>query len=217
MSTTHATAEDNNILYQHVRETVDSFTLYHPDCLVYLTGDFNPASTNVSPEILKRSCGLTQTEKVLTRDTGILDWFLTNSPKWFDDPKQLPKIGTSDHYGVLVRQIKSRAKPTNGTFFRRDTRDSRLRAFGQWLTTHKWNGFFSLNSCLDKFARFHSVYSEAIDRFFPLTRTRADQGDRPWVTPKIRVWIRIKTDFPCSVWERLSVVQTMAQQGPARH
>lgn len=82
----HATAEDNNSLYQHVRETVDSFTLNHPDCLVYLTGDFNPASTNVSPEIFKRSCGVTQTVKVLTRDTGILDWFLTNSPKWFDDP-----------------------------------------------------------------------------------------------------------------------------------
>lgn len=105
----HATAEDNNILYRHVRETVHSFTLNHPDCLVYLTGDFNPASTNVSPEICKRSCGRTETVKVVTRDTGILDWFL-NSPKWFDDPKQLVKIGTSDHYGVLVRQIKSRAK-----------------------------------------------------------------------------------------------------------
>lgn len=30
----HATAEDNNILYQHVRETVDRFTLNHPGCLV---------------------------------------------------------------------------------------------------------------------------------------------------------------------------------------
>ena len=115
---------------------------------------------------------------------------MSNSPKWFDDPKQLPKIGTNDHYGVLVRQIKSRAKPTNRTFFRRDTRDSRLRAFGQWLTTHKWNGFFSLNSCLDKFAHFNSVICEAIDRFFPLTRTRAHQGDRPWVKPKIGAWIR---------------------------
>ena len=191
----YATAEDNNILYQHVRETVDSFTLNHPDCLVYLTGDFNPASTNLSPEVLKRSCGLTHTVKVLTRDTGILDWFLTNSPKWSDDPKQLPKIGTSDHHGVLVRQTKSRAKPTNRTFFRRDTRDSRLRAFGQWLTTHKWNGFFSLNSCLDTIAHFNSVICEAIDRFFPLTRTRAHQGDRPWVTPKIRAWIRKRQIF----------------------
>lgn len=79
---------------------------------------------------------LLRPRKFLRATPGYLDCFLTNSPKWFDDPKQLPKIGTSDHYGVLVRQIKSRAKPTNGTFFRRDTRDSRLRAFGQWLTTH---------------------------------------------------------------------------------
>ena len=191
----HAMAEDNNVLYQHVRETVDSFTLNHPDCLVYLTGDFNPASTNVSSEIFKRSCGVTQTVKVLTRDTGILDWFLTNSPKWFGDPKQLPKIGTSDHFGVLVQQTKSRAKTTNRTFFRRDTRDSRLRAFGQWITTYKWNGFFSLNSCLDKVVHFNGVIREAIDRFLPLTRTRAHQGDRPWVTPKIRAWIRNRQIF----------------------
>ena len=71
----HATAEENNVLYQHVREAFVSFTLNHPDCLVYLTGDFNPASTNVSSEIFKRSCGLTQTVKVLTHETGILDWF----------------------------------------------------------------------------------------------------------------------------------------------
>ena len=63
----HATAEDNNILYQHVRETVDSFTLNHPACLVYFTCDFNPAWTNVSPEIFKRSCGLTHRERSYAR------------------------------------------------------------------------------------------------------------------------------------------------------
>ncbi|CAH3193726.1 unnamed protein product, partial [Porites evermanni] len=56
-------------------------------------------------------------------------------------------------------------------------------------------GFFSLNSCLDKFAHFNSVIREAIDRFFPLTRTRTHQGDRPWVTPKIRAWIRKRQIF----------------------
>ena len=66
---------------------------------------------------------------------------------------------------------------------------------GQWITTYKWNGFFSLNSCLDKVAHFNGVIREAIDRFFPLTRTRAHQGDRPWVTPKIRAWIRNRQIF----------------------
>ena len=31
--------------------------------------------------------------------------------------------------------------------------------------------------------------------FFPLTRTRAHQGDRPWVTPKNRAWIRKRQIF----------------------
>ena len=42
--------------------------------------------------------GLTQIIKVLTRDSGILDWCLTNRPKTMSEPKQLPKVGRSDHY-----------------------------------------------------------------------------------------------------------------------
>ena len=87
-----ASTEDNNALYSHVQETVDWFLRLYPEALVCVTGDFNPASTNISPVVFKRMSGLTQIVKVLTRDTGTLDWCLTNSPKCLSDPKQLPKI-----------------------------------------------------------------------------------------------------------------------------
>ena len=70
-------AEDNAKLYEHVKTMVDSYTLLHPECLVLVTGDFNPTSTNIAPTPFKRSCGLTQIINVLTRDSGILDWCLT--------------------------------------------------------------------------------------------------------------------------------------------
>ena len=94
-----ACADDNNVLYDHIQRSVDSYTLKHPDALICITGDFNPTSTNFSPAVLKRSCVW------LTRDTGILDWYLTNHPKLLNEPKQLPKLGSSDHYCVLVQKI----------------------------------------------------------------------------------------------------------------
>ena len=55
-----------------------------------ISGDFNPSSTSFSATIIKRMCGMTQSVKVLTRDTGILDWLLTNRPSLMSDPVQLP-------------------------------------------------------------------------------------------------------------------------------
>ena len=111
----YATAQDNNDLYNHVQATVDLYSSEHPECLICVVGDFKPNSTNISPAPFKRMCGLTQIVKVFTRDTGILDWCLTNSPKVFSSPKQLPKIGASDHYSVLVAPVIPSSRPSKLT------------------------------------------------------------------------------------------------------
>ena len=130
----HASADDNNMLYSHVQETVDRFLRSHPEALVCVTGDFNPPSTRISPVSFKRISGLTLIVKVLTRDTGTLDWCLTNNAKLLKVPKQIPKIGLSDHYGVLVQQAPPTQKCGYHTIIKRDTRDSALRGFGRWIT-----------------------------------------------------------------------------------
>ena len=71
-----ANAADDNNLYNHVQSVVDNFLRTHPDCLLWIFGDFNSNSTNISDCYFKRAIGLTQIVKVLTRDTGILDWCL---------------------------------------------------------------------------------------------------------------------------------------------
>ena len=139
---------------------------FHPECLVLVTGDFNPRSTNIAPTPFKRSCGLTQIINVLTRDSGILDWCLTNKPKALCAPSQLPKLGSSDHYCVLIKQ-GLRGKTTKQTITRRDTRASCIRAFGSWITTFSWDALFALDSCKDKFDFFIQTLSAAIDRYFP--------------------------------------------------
>ena len=164
----YATAQDNNDLYNHVQATVDLYSLEHPECLICVVGDFNPNSTNISPAPFKRMCGLTQIVKVFTRDTGILDWCLTNSPKVFSLSMQLPKIGASDHYSVLVAPVIPSSHSSKLTLLRRDTRPSHIRDFGGWITSFVWDDLYALDSCEEKFKYFYQNLHEAVECFLPV-------------------------------------------------
>ncbi|XP_048590589.1 uncharacterized protein LOC125573834 [Nematostella vectensis] len=185
----HASAEDNNMLYSHVQETVDRFLRSHPEALVCVTGDFNPTSTKISPVPFKRSAGLTQTVNVLTRDTGTLDWCLTNNPKCLQVPKQLPKIGRSDHYGVLIQQAPPSQKGVKCTITKRDTRDSALRGFGSWITSFSWDEVYCLDNCKEKFELFYQILSDAINQFLPLKTFRVHSTDKPWISTKTKSFV----------------------------
>ena len=100
-----AVADDNNMLYDYIQNTVDTYLVDHPDSLVCIVADFNPNSTHISQRRFKHQCGLSQIVEILTRDTGILDWCLTNLPKLMTPPKQLRKIGSSDHYCFLINKV----------------------------------------------------------------------------------------------------------------
>ena len=157
--------------------------------MIYVVGDFNPNSTNISAPTFKRRCGLTQTVKIPTRDTGILDWCLTNRPKSLSTIKQLPKIGSSDHYCFLIEQNTSSIKPTKRSVKKRDLSNSRILEFGRWITLFSWDEVFSLTSCKEKFACFRRILSDAIDYILPINVSYTHSSDKPWLTPKIKSWI----------------------------
>ena len=54
-----------------------------PNVLIIITGDFNPTTTGLDNKDLTQCNHLKQLVNFKTRDTGILDWFLTNRPKLF--------------------------------------------------------------------------------------------------------------------------------------
>ena len=153
-------------------------------------GDFNPNSTNLSLKRMKRQCGLTQMVEICTRDTGILDWCLTNRPKFIAPPIQLPKIGTSDHDAFLVKQ-KDLIRPqiSKEIIFKRDTRNSCIHDFGHWITSFSWKELYSSITCQDKFERFYQLLTNAIDKFLS-RRFRIHNSDKPWITTKIKSWIK---------------------------
>ena len=51
---TSRNAEDNLELYNHIQNNVDLFLLAHPDALVMICGDFNPATTGFNANRVNR-------------------------------------------------------------------------------------------------------------------------------------------------------------------
>ena len=106
-------------------------------------------------------------------------------------PKKLPKIGSSDHYCFVVTQKLPHAKPpSKDTIFKRDTRNSRIREFGQWITSFSWDEVFLKRSCKDKFDCFYRILVGAINKYLPMKKVRKCSLDKPWMTNKIKTWIR---------------------------
>ena len=182
-----ATADDNNMLHEYIQNTVDTYLADHPDSLVCIVDDFNPNPTHISQRRFKRQCDLSQIVEILTRDTGILDWCLTNLPKLMAPPQQLPKIGSSDHYCFLIKQSPVTRPITNReTISRRDTRDSRIRDFGQWITSFSWQEVYEKNTCQSKLESFHQTLTEAIEKYLPSRTVQVHSSDQPWINCKIK-------------------------------
>ena len=117
-----STVEENQRLLHNIQDNVESFLRDHPERLIFICGDFNPTSTLLTELVNKHMTGLTQIVKVKTRDSGILDWCLSNCPKLMASRKQLPKLGTTDHYSILIYPPQASATSKNTKIFveRRD-------------------------------------------------------------------------------------------------
>ena len=125
-----------------------------------------------------------------TRDTGILDWFLTNKANLFH-LKQLPKIGASDHYTIIVNPLTSSPSTVGTKNVRvRDIRNSAWRSFGRWITEKDWISVHSAPTCRTKYKIFMKNLQEAIDIMLPWKTVRVHISDRPWITKKLKTLIR---------------------------
>ena len=182
-----AKASDNEVLYKQIQHAIDEYSRDHPERLIWIVGDFNPTTTNISAVHLKRTCAVSQIVKVLKLDTGTLDWCLTNHPKLCPIPIQLPKIGSSDHYCALVPPSALVPRACKRTIVRRDTRNSRLRDFRRWVTMFPWDYFFSLECTKEKFEYFHRTLLDAADKFLP---SSIHGNDEPWMNEHVTAEIR---------------------------
>ena len=129
----HSTANgeiENAALRDHVQTNLDPLLVKHPNALAIITGDFNPTSTGFNVKDLTHANNIKQMVKFKTRDSGTLDWFLTNMPNLFD-LSQLPKIGASDHFTILARPVTPSLNSRTNRKVR--VRDMRETPGGRWM------------------------------------------------------------------------------------
>ena len=118
-----------------------------------------------------------------------MDWFLTNQSSLFE-LSQLPKIASSDHYTILAKPCLNLKKSRLKKLVSLDMRDSAWRAFGRWLTQKDWNIVLATASCEDKSQLFITQLKQGIDTSLPKRRVKVHQTDRPWMTNKLKIWIK---------------------------
>ena len=160
-----------------------------PNALVIITGDFNPTTAGLKAKDITQRNHLKQLVTFKTRDSGTLDWFMTNRPKLFT-MSQLPKTASSDHYTILAKPINSlKHKPVINKIESRDIRDSAWRALGRGMTEKDWNIVMSATTAEDKLAVFLKDLNPAIDTFLPWRVIKQHPTDRPWITKKLKIWI----------------------------
>ena len=110
---------------------------------------------------------MSQIIKVATGADAILDWCLTNSRENIFQSIQLPPIGTSDHYTILMKAQDPPSKPNvNLSIRKRDLRDSSIRPFGRYIASFDWSAILNTHDCDIKYEKFNDSMSAMIDNFF---------------------------------------------------
>ena len=179
------------MLIAHLQKNVENYLTSYPEGMVIITGDFNPASTGIKSSDVTMATGLRQIVTVPTRNNSILDWCFTNKPKLLLKPVQLPKIGSGDHNALLINpengnqssNVRAKSK------ILRDTRVSRLRGYGAWITTYDWSAILNISEVQAKFDLLRSCRMKAVDTFFPFRKVKISATDKPWITSSLKLLI----------------------------
>ena len=202
---------ENETLCNHICSNLDQLLTDYPNALIIVTGDFNPSSPGLKLKDLTHTNNLTQMVNFTTRDSGILDWFLTNRPDFFT-LSQLPKIGQSDHYSVLAR---SSVASTKTNYIRkiktRDMRDSVLRPFGRWMIEKNWSNVYNAETCEENSRLSWATYTKQLTYIClggQLKYTiRTDPGLRGVKTPNTQTPERLY-----SIWKTFHYLQKTQEQ-----
>jgi hypothetical protein len=62
--------------------------------------------------------------------------------------------------------------------------------FGRWITLNDWNPVLNTSSCEDKFQLFITELKQGVDCYLPQRTVKVHQTESPWMTNKLKIWIR---------------------------
>ena len=112
---------DDSLFLDHLIQSPIQIESRYPNSGLIITGDFN----RLNVDSVKSHFKLKQFVKQPTRESAILDLFLTNLDKFYQDASLASPFGLSDHNTVLVRPSKrTRSQPLRKRIITGDMRAS---------------------------------------------------------------------------------------------
>ncbi|KAI8517689.1 hypothetical protein Bbelb_037060 [Branchiostoma belcheri] len=170
------------LLHDHLVETVDHLRTKYADIGICIGGDFNRMD-------VKQLCTCTNMKQIVnipTRQDAILDLIITNLGRFYKPCSTIAPVGMSDHRTVIVTPKQH----TQSNVVRKKTvrpmPDSRVRSFGTWITSHDWSEVASKEGSQAMTTAFYSTLHQKMDEHFPTRRIKLHIKDKPWMTPAIK-------------------------------
>ena len=97
----HPPTADDNVLINHITDTLSKIESTMPHAAIIIAGDFNRLNINQ----ITNQFRLKQLVKFPTRSERTLDLILTNLAKFYQNPEKKPPFGLSDHFTVTMFPI----------------------------------------------------------------------------------------------------------------
>lgn len=177
---------NQNLLEDHLLESVDSLRSKYPGIGVLILGDFN----RMDMHALLRGNDLYQIIEFNTRANAKLDLMLTNSTlrDFYADPRALSPIGLSDHVSVLWKPKSERVAAMNNlkTKITRPLNVSGIQSFGSWIQRQNWHEVLENGDTQGKANAFYSILDLGVSTCFPEKKRKIHNKDKPWITQKIK-------------------------------
>ena len=190
-----------NKLKDHIIGTLQMLTTKYPGCGIFVGGDKN--KMNIS-QLLNNNLRLKQIVSKPTRKNEILDVILTNLYPYYNTPIILPPVQPdvagqgvpSDHSVPLIVPHTDPSIPPQRhyrTIVTRPLPDSKLRDFGQWITSEKWTSVnaYEGDPC-KQVNNFENTVIQKLDEFLPQKIVKIGIEDKPFMTLELKQLKRLR-------------------------
>ena len=176
-------------MLNHIQDTLDLMRVQYPDAGICIMGDMNKLDVSQ----LCRNNNLVQVVDKPTRGNSILDKIVTNFAQFYSTPLIETPIGMSDHSTVAwFPKSNHSIKHTNATITKtvRPIKDSGIRSFGSWISSHDWREVYEQNNSQDCTNAFYNTLNEQMDLHFPTRQVKHHVTDKPWISSKTKDLIK---------------------------
>jgi hypothetical protein len=147
---------------------------------ITIAGDFNQFNME---KALEEHVDIKRLKTGNTRGNKCLDQVFTNYNRTIKEkgvlaPLQSEAGANSDHGVVFLRALLEKREKTEWlTYWTRKYSEKKEKAFGEWLAGQDWQEVLTAPTSNSKAEAYQTLVQGAMDKFFPLTRTRRKTGD----------------------------------------